>query len=184
VPYSNVRWTLEGHFLCFTFATVDNTEMPKILYNTYAVLLYPQMYTALNRAFSPKCFARNTSDTFLSFVFTFTTSWINGRMTWPHSCYISMSLDLLSPCCTKQAASLHWRIIDTWFTRPRWSWEERTCLMRAVMLFVGFGDGFTCRISDARPAILLKGLRRASCLFIFHITQHASQHSSGLMNKR
>jgi hypothetical protein len=50
------------------------------------------------------------------------------------------------------------------------------------MLFVGFGAGITCRILDARPAILLNGLRRASCPFIFHLTQHASQHSSGLMN--
>lgn len=139
------------------------------------------MCTALNRAFNRKCFARNVFYTFLSFVFTFTTWWVNGRMTWPHSCYISMSLDLLSPCCTKQAASLHWRIIDTWFTGPRWSCEESTCLVRAVMLFVGFGDGINCRISDARPAILLKGLRRASGPFIFHLTQHVS-HSSSLKN--
>jgi len=114
------------------------------------------MYIALNRPFNPKCFARNTFDTFLSFVFTFTTWWINGRMTWPYSCYISMSLDLPSPCCTKQAASLRWWIIDTWFTGPRWSWEEITCLLKVVMLFVGFGDGITCRILDARPAIFLK----------------------------
>ena len=169
MPYSSVRWKKADRFISISFDTVDNTDTPTILYNirSYYTLKYPQSLIGL---LIPNALLESHSILFfLSFVFTFTTWWINGCMTWPHSCYISMSLNLLSPCYTEPVASLHWRIIDTWFTGPRWSWEESPCLLRAVMLFVGLEGGITCRILDVRPAILLKGLMLASCPFILHM---------------
>jgi hypothetical protein len=102
-------------------------------------------------------------------------------MTWPHSCYIYvtwLAKSLLYQACsfsslTDNRHDISWTKMILWRKYLLAEGYDAICRVGRWDYLQKFGRA-SCHIAE--------GIKAASCPFIFHMPQHASQRSSGLMN--